>query len=140
MPSEKVDLTTPDELAIRSLLLGLVHRSLGDFEAARRFFEDAVEGHKKVEISTWVGGIAWFELAVLDLKEMETSEHSPTPPEPSVLRTRWLQVLKDANEKLDKALGVSPNAVDLSSRLDSRVTMLRDEIELKRGMLGESKA
>ncbi|KAK1233739.1 Mitochondrial outer membrane protein iml2 [Marasmius sp. AFHP31] len=140
VPTENADLTTPDELAIRSLLLGLVHRSLGDFEPARKFFDDAVEGHKKVEISTWVGGVAWFELAVLDLKEMEASERSSMSGEPAASRDQRLQVLKDANEKLDKALVLSPNSVDLSSRLDSRVAMLRDEIEIKRGMLGEPKA
>ncbi|KAL0581646.1 Mitochondrial outer membrane protein iml2 [Marasmius crinis-equi] len=139
-PSEKVDLTTPDELAIRSLLLGLVHRTLGDFDTARKFLDDAVEGHNKVDISTWIGGVAMFERAVVDLQEMEIIERSSTAPEPSELRTRWLQVLKETSEKLDKALSLAPNSVDLSSRLDSRVAMLRDEIEIKRGMLAQVKA
>ncbi|KAG7095511.1 hypothetical protein E1B28_006250 [Marasmius oreades] len=135
----QVDLATPDELAIRSLLLGLVHRSLSDFEASRKFLDDAAERHDKVETSTWVGGVAWFELAVLDLKEVEAIERSSSRPEPAALRSQWLQALKIANEKLDKALGLAPNSVDLSSRLDSRITMLRDEIETKRRMLAESK-
>ncbi|KAF9269546.1 hypothetical protein L218DRAFT_953162 [Marasmius fiardii PR-910] len=136
-PSENVDLTTPDELAIRSLLLGLVHRSLGDFETSRKFLEDVAERHSKVEISTWVGGVAWFELAVLDLKEVDAIERISSNLEPSALRSQWLKTLKIANEKLEKALALAPNSVDMSSRLDSRIAMLRDEIETKRGMLGE---
>lgn len=45
-------------------------------------------------------------------------------------------MLKSASVKLDKAMACSPNSVDLSSRLDSRVSMLRDEIAAKREALG----
>ena len=45
-------------------------------------------------------------------------------------------MLKGAIEKLDKALGLATQQVDLSSRLDSRIAMLKDEITLKREMLG----
>ena len=48
----------------------------------------------------------------------------------------WTRVLKGAVEKLDKALGLATQQVDLSSRLDSRIAMLKDEIALKREMLG----
>ena len=41
-----------------------------------------------------------------------------------------------ALEKLDKGLSLATQQVDLSSRLDTRIAMLKDEITLKREMLG----
>ena len=49
---------------------------------------------------------------------------------------RWNKVLKDAAALLDSAMSLSGSEVDLSSRLESRIAMLRDEIALKREMLG----
>ncbi|KAN0127991.1 hypothetical protein V8E53_014168 [Lactarius tabidus] len=51
-------------------------------------------------------------------------------------RVRWDKVLKDATALLDSAMSLSGSEVDLSSRLESRIAMLRDEIALKREMLG----
>ncbi|KAI0664762.1 outer membrane protein Iml2/Tetratricopeptide repeat protein 39 [Cubamyces menziesii] len=124
---------TPDELAIRSLLLGIVHRTAGDFAGARAFLGDAEARHATVQVSTWVGGVAWFEHAVLDLKEMEARAAAEI-----VDGAEWGRVLKGALEKLDKALSLATQQVDLSSRLDSRIAMLKDEIGLKREMLGLS--
>ena len=99
-----------------------------------------------------------FELAVLDLKEMEArNEAESTGSSPSsssvsaasstmslprvkegmaaAKREEWKIALKNASAKLDVALALSPNTVDLSSRLDSRIAMLRDEIALKRESL-----
>lgn len=45
----------------------------------------------------------------------------------------WAAALTRASALLDKATG---NDADLSSRLESRVGMLREEIKTKRGMLG----
>lgn len=53
-------------------------------------------------------------------------------------RARWNRVLKDAAALLDSAMSLSGSDVDLSSRLESRVAMLRDEIGLKREMIGGS--
>ena len=41
-----------------------------------------------------------------------------------------------ALEKLDRALALATQQVDLSSRLDTRIAMLKDEITLKKEMLG----
>ena len=41
-----------------------------------------------------------------------------------------------AGWRLDRALALAPQSVDLSSRLDTRISMLRDEIATKREMLG----
>ena len=126
---------TPDELAIRSLLLGIVHRTAGDYASSRALLQDAVERQPAIKVSTWVGGVALFELAVLDLKEMEASG-SPKEGGPVAHTKAWVIVFKSALEKLDKALALATQQVDLSSRLDSRIAMLKDEIALKKEMLG----
>ena len=144
------DLDTADELAVRALLLGIHHRTTGDFDIARGFF---VEAHAyPVGVNTWVGGIAMFELAVLDLKDAEVRtggvRHGrSTTEEPVIIvelkssseqakNSVWEEALKSASEKLDVVLSLAGSNVDLSSRLDSRVTMLRDEIAAKRDMIG----
>ncbi|PIL24330.1 hypothetical protein GSI_14083 [Ganoderma sinense ZZ0214-1] len=126
---------TPDELAIRSLLLGIVHRTAGDFASSRTLLQDAVARQSTVQVSTWVGGVALFELAVLDLKEMEASG-SAKEGGPMAHIDAWTRTFKAALEKLDKALSLATQQVDLSSRLDSRIAMLKDEIVLKKEMLG----
>ncbi|KAH8111665.1 outer membrane protein Iml2/Tetratricopeptide repeat protein 39 [Phellopilus nigrolimitatus] len=130
------DLDTPDELAVRSLILGIVHRTLGDFNPSRNFLADAHNRYDAVECK-WVGGVALFELAVLDLKEVEArekNEDKANDPKPS--NGEWSDILRAAGEKLDRAMAISGNSVDLSSRLDGRVNMLRDEIATKREKLG----
>lgn len=135
-----VDLDTPDEEAIRSLIMGIVHRTLGDLVTSRAFLEDSVKRHSQVKCSTWVCGVALFELAVLDLKEAEeaTGKHSSEPSKGEVLLagvSKWSKAIESAKRKLDRAMSVSGKEVDLSSRLDSRVMMLRDEIELKQELI-----
>ena len=147
LPTEgtPVDLDTPDEEAIRSLILGLVHRTLEDFPTSRAFLEDAVKKHPQIKCSTWVGGVALFELAVLDLKEVEADEKAgklsseTNKGEMSHAGSkRWEEAIKKAMTKLDKAMSISGKEVDLSSRLDSRVMMLKDEMASKREMLMSS--
>jgi len=136
------DLDTPDELAIRALILGIVHRALSDFTAGRAFLQDAHRRYGEVTENTWVGGIALFEWAVLDIKEAEAKDGSRMEGGGGALdataKARWAEVLEGAIEKLDKAMAISGSTVDLSSRLDTRVNMLRDEIAMKREMLGLS--
>ncbi|KAG1905718.1 outer membrane protein Iml2/Tetratricopeptide repeat protein 39 [Suillus fuscotomentosus] len=131
--TENDDLDTVDELAIRSLLLGIVHRTLAEYTAARAFLLDALKRAPGVEISSWVGGVSAFELAVVDLKEAEVKG---TNMEPEEAMTMWEGVLAGASKKLDEAYAMSTKQTDLSSRLDSRIVMLRDEIFDKRGLLG----
>ncbi|ESK92762.1 hypothetical protein Moror_15935 [Moniliophthora roreri MCA 2997] len=136
--SGDVDLSTPDELALRSLLMGVIHRTLGDFGASRKFLADSVGYQSKIEVSTWIGGVATFEMSVLDLKEMEAVERRTAAAGQAALRNQWLETLSKASEKLDTASGLAPNSVDLSGRLGTRIEMLRDEIGVKRGMLSVS--
>ena len=136
---------TVDEECVRSLILGIVHRTLGESTASRAFFDDVVKKHPQVKCSTWVGGVALFELAVLDLKEVEAderagklfSETNKGEVSPAGVK-RWEGAIKSATAKLDKAMSISGKEVDLSSRLDSRIMMLRDEMALKREMLTSS--
>ena len=190
-------LDTPDELALRALLLGISHRAAGYPTEARAFLRDAHTRHAKISSSgsTWIGGVALFELAVLELREAQRLEHedeaaqrvnvseksslnSSNSSEDGVggeerekevtgvygvgggrtakaggieelrvrvgalalsetTRARWVKVLKEAGSLLDSAVSLSGSDVDLSSRLESRVAMLRDEIALKREMLGQ---
>jgi hypothetical protein len=199
-------LDTPDEHALRALLLGIMHRTTGHPSEARAFLRDAHTRHAMIPSSgsTWIGGVALFELAVLELREaqrlenedvdtlLRASENGSENEKGSVrsgssssslsdgeageravsvygttasggngekqngargtvdLRVhvgaalglgettgaRWVKVLKEAGGLLDAALGLSGSEVDLSSRLESRIAMTRDEIALKRDMLG----
>jgi len=147
------DLDTLDELAIRALLLGINYRTIGAYQVARGFF---VEAHAyPVAINTWVGGIAMFELAVLDLKEAEArtggggrGRASSDPNAVIFVEFRatseedkqniWREALTSASEKLEVVLNLAGSDVDLSSRLDSRVSMLRDEIAAKQTLVGVS--
>jgi len=127
-----VDLDTPDELALRSLLLGVVHRSISHFSESRDFLLDV--GKHTVE-GKWTQALALFELAVLKLKEMEASNKEVSTlvvtPVYGPKTGPWTSVLDEASEVLHRA-SESAAGTDLSSRLDSRITMLRDEITLKR--------
>ena len=133
------DLDTPDELALRSLLLGVVHRSISHYAEARAFLLD-VANHK-VE-ANWISALALFELSVLRLKEAEAVDTAAGDTPATGLRSGqakalWKEVLKEAEEMLDRACETLVSA-DLSSRIDTRISLLRNEIMLKQTqVLGE---
>ncbi|TFY71558.1 hypothetical protein EVG20_g1442 [Dentipellis fragilis] len=149
-------LDTPDELALRSLLLGTVHRTIGELAAARAFFEDAHRRQPQLTVSTWIGGVALFEQAVLVLKEAQVVEEASAAEmiaeeradgtsarDASTMgavtedaRERWKDAMKRAGKLLDGAMALAGSEIDLSSRLESRIAMLRDEIGVKKEMLG----
>ncbi|THH31109.1 hypothetical protein EUX98_g3069 [Antrodiella citrinella] len=124
------DLVTPEELAVRALLLGILHRTAGEWNTSRSFLLEA----KKAQhgINTWIPGVATFELAVLELKETEAQVGSELLVLDESKRSAWKKVLKGVDTKLNEVLSLAPQTVDLSSRLDMRVAMLRDEIGLKK--------
>lgn len=47
-----------------------------------------------------------------------------------------MKALSAASDKLEQAMALATNSTDLSSRLDSRIALLKDEIAMKREMLG----
>lgn len=173
------DLDNPEDLALRSLLLGITHRTTGDYHVSRQFFTHATQFEKSMKASNWLPGLVWFETAILDLKEMEAADGgslhvqistaaassdalAEDDDEAELMRKktslveteraidalspahlpneervkRWKGVLEAAVVKLDKAMSLSGSAVDLSSRLDSRVAMVKGEIAAKREALG----
>ncbi|KAH9952147.1 hypothetical protein B0H21DRAFT_817869 [Amylocystis lapponica] len=132
--SSPPDIDTPDELAIRALLLGICHRTAGAYPAARAFLTDAHARQGAVKVSTWVGGVTLFELAVLELRECQARTESSEVDGGDATKA-WTLALTTASEQLDGALALATQQVDLSSRLDSRIAMLRDEIALKQEML-----
>jgi hypothetical protein len=122
--SSSVDLDSADELAVRALLLGINYRTQSAYEIARGFLAEAPK--YQVTSSTWVAGMAMFEIAVLDLKETEARTRGIAGDE---RKRAWTDTLKETSNKLDRALSLSSGS--LAFRLESRVTMLRDEIAAK---------
>jgi len=132
--SSMQDLDTPDELALRSLLLGVVHRSASHFAVARDFLLDVAKHPIEVKGTK---ALALFELAVLKLKEAEASDKessSKSIKTPIDEKSGWMSALDEANELLNDAMEAGVGT-DVSGRLDGRIGMLREEIVLKRNMV-----
>ena len=150
-PNHLSDLDTADEHALRALLLGISHRTAGNYEIARVCLGEVCAMKTRwgeIGVSTWIPGVAMFEMAVLELKAVEASFLSLScdgdGEEKLVVRVdgravedggRWEKVLNEAEKKLDGAAALAGAGVSLSSRLGTRIEMLRDEIMMKRGML-----
>ncbi|KAF7778395.1 hypothetical protein Agabi119p4_2740 [Agaricus bisporus var. burnettii] len=137
-PSKSKDLAvldTPDEFALRSLLLGIIHRTIKDYSTSRAYLLDAHSYQNQITNSTWIGSVSMFELAVLDLKEVEAVEMQGNEMG-QALRDKWQSAIKSAGQHVDKAMALVTNSTDLSSRLDMRVSILRDEIGSKKAALG----
>jgi len=82
-----------------------------------------------------------FELAVLELKETEAFEPISHPGQNGTMighgvKDKWRKAIENAMENLDRTMQLATNSTDLSSRLDTRVNMLRDEIMAKKESLG----
>ncbi|KAF7358800.1 Mitochondrial outer membrane protein IML2 [Mycena sanguinolenta] len=137
-PDNSPELDTPDEIALRALLLGIMYRTLRMYAPARALLESA-RREQGVKISTWIAGVAQCELAVMDLKEADgTAEDTENGKVVEPLdKAAWGRVLAGAEAKLDAAQGSAGKAdIDLSSRLDRRIGLLREEIGKKRAMVG----
>lgn len=124
------DLDAPEELSVRLLLLGILHRTAGEMDASRDFLLECKKS--AVGVNTWVPGVATFELAVLELKQADVQIGSDLLALDETKKAAWRKVLKSASDRLAEALSLAPQSVDLSSRLDMRVAMLKDEVALKR--------
>ncbi|KAF9220192.1 hypothetical protein BS17DRAFT_788069 [Gyrodon lividus] len=143
-----LDLDTPDELAIRCLLLGIIHRTIGDYDTSRAMFKDALKHYANIEINDWVGAVTYFELTVLEMKygerkaipgeakvnEAENEEEEDKAAE--ALFDHWEHVFKEAKEALGQAHAMCLRDMDLSARLDSRIVMLKGEIKTRMASLG----
>lgn len=100
--------------------------------------EAAVSRKSEIVEDTWITPIAMFELATLDLREVETElsgRHGDDgQPHPDA-KKQWGSTLNVALGKLDTVSSLAGNT-DLGTRLESRVAMLRDEIGYKKAALG----
>jgi len=153
--NKTADLDCPEELASRALLLGILYRTIGEYKTSRLFFEDAMS--KKAQLPTsWIPATTVFELANLDLMEAETVSNTGVPlteqeglsesqvpgineqVSPSILANRelWKKTLDSASGRLDQVAGLAANSPAMASRIESRVSMLRDEIGYRRAELG----
>jgi len=137
-PKAPLDLDTPDEHASRALFLGILHRTAGEYALSRTFLDEAVSRQSEITDDTWIVPTAVFELATLDLREVETElsgkQGDDGRPHPDA-KKQWEATLNLALGRLDSISSLLVNT-DLSSRLESRVTMLRDEIGYKKAALG----
>jgi len=77
----------------------------------------------------------WKRVTVVDIEKEEEEDGTAVDGYEDMNRVWWTEVLKAACVKLDWALDLATN-VDLSSRLDSRIAMLKDEIAAKREIHG----
>jgi len=133
--AEDVDLDAQDEFAVRDLLLGITHRAAGAYDPARLFLEGALRNQSALE-GKWVVSMAYFELAVLDMREVQAAQDELGDDEAGVksLQSRWQAAVAQATQHLDSA-AAHLGDTELSSRLESRIAMLRDELALKMNMI-----
>ncbi|KIO27128.1 hypothetical protein M407DRAFT_73614 [Tulasnella calospora MUT 4182] len=127
------DLDTEDELQFRNLFLGIANRALGEFDSARRLLLSAANGKATDLVGTWMAPMAHFEAAVLAMLEVQALERESSPD--ASLNAKWVAAIDDASKHLDEAASRLGDT-DLSSRLESRITMLRDELHSKKATLG----
>jgi hypothetical protein len=153
--NKTADLDCPEELASRALLLGILYRTIGEYKTSRLFFEDALCKSGQLPTS-WIPGTTVFELANLDLVEAETVSNTSVPsttqeglsasqalginkqasPSRPANRELWKKTLDSASGRLDQVASLAANSPAMASRIESRVSMLRDEIGYKRAELG----
>ncbi|TIA73596.1 hypothetical protein E3P91_01372 [Wallemia ichthyophaga] len=65
------DLDTLDEKAVRCLLLGILHRAIGELALSRRYLDECVSYRGQITDDTWAPAFAAYELAVLELNECD---------------------------------------------------------------------
>jgi hypothetical protein len=128
----RATLAHPEELASRSLLLGILHRTAGEYETSRLFLEEVLS--QRTELGTsWVVPTAMFELASLELVEVESKARGKVPN--SEETGNWREALDKASNRLEQVGPLAAASSGLATRIEGRVTMLKDEIGYKRTAL-----
>ena len=104
----------------------------------RALLHDALKQGANAEISTWVCAVAYFELAVLEMKEgeLKATEREARSEKGGREAAEWRHTFQMAKQMLAEASGMCTREMDLSSRLDSRIVMLREEMKKKMEMVG----
>lgn len=67
VPGAVVDLDTPDELALRALILGIAHRTLGNYLGSGKLFE----GVATYASNSWFEGVARLNLVVAEKQKVQ---------------------------------------------------------------------
>ena len=130
--SGRTTLAHPEELASRSLLLGILHRTAGEYETSRLFLEEVLS--QRMDLGTsWVVPTAMFELASLELVEVECKSRGKPPS--SEETENWKEALDRASNRLEQVGPLAAASSGLANRIEGRVTMLKDEIGNKRTAL-----
>ena len=118
------DLDSPDEFALRDLLLGILHRGAGRVEESRAFLEATT---KRPGVgSQWIINMAYFELAVLSLKVAQQGDQGVSEKEgidALATQQRWRDAVVEAERHLSRA-AYGAGGVDLGSRLESRIAFV----------------
>lgn len=140
-----VDLDEPEELMARSLLLGILHRTIGEYEGSHSFLTETLASRDKLSSSNWIVSSTLFELATLDLVQAEArwptrrgaTETKEQPPIDTKVKEEWKKVLATATSRLDEASRlVSDSSSSLANRIETGASMLRDEMGYKKAELG----
>jgi hypothetical protein len=142
---DTVDLDEPEELMARSLLLGVLHRTIGEYEGSSLFLNDTLANRNKVSSTNWIVSTTLYELATLELMQAEarwpTRQGADEAKEQEAIdpkmKEEWRKALATATARLDEASRlVSDSSSSLSNRVESRGTMLRDELGYRKAELG----
>lgn len=127
------DLDTPDEIAVRYLLLGILHRAIGELDLSRRYLDECVSYRGKATDDTWAPAFAAYELAVLELNVGDQQTSSETPNAKSI----WKNAIGASEKHLALvASGEFGPTYDLEGRQGTRCYLLKDEIQTKKTQLG----
>ena len=121
---EQSDLESPDELAMRDLLVGAMLVAMHSHDEARAALTHAEQA--PVRDDTWVAPFAAFQLGIVDCRDADE------------LASRGERAkARDKLAEAGKRVGVVFDKQDylFKSRLESRVNMLRDEIATRRASL-----
>lgn len=127
------DLDTHDEIAVRYLLLGILHRAIGELDLSRRYLDECVSYRGKATDDTWAPAFAAYELAVLELNVGDQKTLSETPNAKSI----WKNAIEASEKHLALvASGEFGPTYDLEGRQGTRCYLLKDEIQTKRTQVG----
>ena len=78
------------------LILGITHRSAGEYAVSRPFLNAALQNENLLE-GKWLISMAYFELAVLDMVEVQALESRG---ESTELRSKWDAAISGASGHL----------------------------------------
>ncbi|TIA92748.1 hypothetical protein E3P99_00492 [Wallemia hederae] len=154
------DLDTLDEKAVRYLLLGILHRAIGELDLARRYLDECVSYRGQITDDTWAPAFAAYELAVLELNQCDKlttkkkAESSDTSSAASfstaneadatgagTVDSNAKEVWRKGIEASEKHLALVASGAfgatyDLEGRQGTRMYLLKDEIQTKKAQLG----